>query len=162
MDSSVSAEVIEEEVATISPRLTIILHPNPSRIDIAVNDRMFNTEKYSFSRKKAPVGAEQQLLEYCETYIVGIRDAKAAKNILQLDITDGVVLKEFLPQVITAVLQWGSTSEPYSPQICVDNRRWKISPVYDKDGMRTISHGVRERPDQPDIGIPYGIWGNRM
>jgi len=141
---------------TIKPRLTVVLHPNASRIDVALNDRMFNTERYSFSRRREPRGAERALLDYCETYVVGIGGAKASKNVLQLEIEDGVLLREFIPQVITAVKRWGSEVEPYNPEVCVDNRRWETEPVY--DDMSCIASGVQQRPDQADIGMPYSIF----
>jgi hypothetical protein len=138
-------------------RLTVVLHPNPSRIDIALNDRFFNTERYSFSRKQEPHGAEKDLLDYLQTYIVGVGDAKAAKNVLQLEIEDGVLLREFMPQVITAVKRWGSVVEPYEPEVFVDNRRYDIDPTYDSEGW-TTSDGVRQRPGKADIGLAYKVW----
>jgi hypothetical protein len=150
-------DMTEAAAVVIAPRLTIVLHPNPSRIDIALNDRLFNTERYSFSRKNKPIGAEKALLDYCQTYIVGIGDAKASKNTLQLEIEDGVLLREFIPQVVTAVLRWGGEVEPYTPEIYVDNRRYEVAPTYDAEGTPT-SDGVHEQPGQADIGLPYKVW----
>ena len=155
MNEQLCAPVAEQ--VTAAPRLTIVLHPNPSRIDVALNDRMFNAERYSFSRKQEPVGAERALLDYCETYIVGVGSAKAGKNTLQLEIDDGVLLREFLPQVVTAVKRWGSEVEPYEPEIYVDNRRYSVDPSYDADGW-TTSEGVREQPGRADIGLAYKVW----
>lgn len=156
MNEQLYAPPAAEDVA-IAPRLTVILHPNPSRIDIALNDRMFNTERYSFSRKQEPAGAEKELLDYCETYVVGVDRAKASKNTLQLEVADGVLLREFIPQVVTAVKRWGSEVEPYAPEIHLDNRRYAVDPTYDEDGW-TTSEGVRERPGLADIGLPYKVW----
>jgi hypothetical protein len=146
-----------ESVVAVEPRLTVVLHPNTSRIDIALNDRLFNTEKYSFSRKNEPTGRERELLDYCETYIVGIGSATASKNVLQLEIEDGVLLREFIPQVITACKRWGSAVEPYNPVVCVDNRRFEIEPVYGEDDS-LVQPGRRQLAHQADIGLPYSAW----
>jgi hypothetical protein len=154
--SPVVAGVAEE--SEIQPRLTIILHPNPSCVDIVVNDRMFNKERYSFSRKEEPVGAEKILLDYCQEHIIGIHTAEANKSTLKLKLEDGILLREFIPQLVTAVKRWGSEVEPYNPMICVVNRRWKVEAVYDDDMMRTNNPGVRELPNDADLGIPYTTW----
>lgn len=151
-------EVTTTADVAVAPRLTVVLHPNPSRIDIALSDRLFNTEKYSFSRKKEPVGAERDLLDYCETYVIGVSSANASKNTLQLEIDDGVLLREFIPQVITAIRRWGSAVEPYSPDIYVDNRRYEVEPTYSEDGWATTRKGIVERPGSADIGLPYKVW----
>jgi hypothetical protein len=154
MANELESSVVESEAA-VTPRLTVVLHPDPSRIDIALNDRMFNTERYSFSRKRDPQAEEKALLDYCETYIVGIGGAKASKNVLQLEIEDGVLLREFIPQVITAIKRWGSAVEPYNPDIYVDNRRWAKEPVYGgDDDTEILSRGRKQRPDEAVIGLP--------
>jgi hypothetical protein len=156
-DSNLNTKPSVEEQEMTTSRLTIILHPNPSRVDIVLNDRLFNTEKYSFSRKNEAVGREKELLDYCETCIVGVDRATANKNTLKLEISDGVLLKEFLPQVIVAIKRWGSSVERYEPEIFVDNRRWEESPVYNSDGW-IIRKGIQQSPGQINIGFPYKIW----
>lgn len=145
------------DVEESGPRLTIVLHPNTSRIDIALSDRLFNTEKYSFSRKIEATSKEKELLDYLETYIVGITKASATKNTLQLELAEGVYIREFMPQVITAVKSWGSGVEPYDPAIYVENRRWEREPKYDDIGWTRVE-GVRQPAGQVNIGVPYKTW----
>lgn len=149
--------VLKGEAVAGVPRITIILHPNTSRIDVTLNDRLFNHEQYSFSRKADPVGAEKVLLDHLNENVVGIEGAKASKNTLQLEVADGMLLREFIPQVITAVKVFGSEIEQYDPVIAVENRRYDVDPVYDEDGY-TVSNGLREAPTAPNIGVPYDVF----
>jgi hypothetical protein len=153
-----TAHALKGEAVAGVPRLTIILHPNTSRIDVTRNDRVFNYEQYSFSRKAEPVGAEKALLDILNTHIIGIDAAKASKNTLQLEICDGMLLSEFIPQVITAVKHFGGEAEPYNPEIFVENRRYSVDPIYDHEDGYTISEGVRERAGTVDIGVPYKVF----
>lgn len=163
MDGKLNLEISPEAVAAVieenRPRLTIILHPNPTCMEISLNDRMFNKEKYSFSRKRPAEGAEKKMLEMLEEEIIGIQKAETCKNVLKIEIHDGMRLKEFVPQVITAVKAWAETVEPYNPIIYLDNRRWAREPVYANDDDWTpVSEGRKQRPGSADIGMPYEIW----
>lgn len=151
-----------KDAPSLQSRMTIVLHPNTTRIDIVLNDRMFNTEKYYHSRKREPIGPEKEMLDMLEEHIIGIESARAGKNTVHLEISDGMRLREFMPQVITAVKQWGMAFEPgYQPEVWLENRRWEREPVYcssDEWSMGPEVPGVRQRPDAPDIGVPYQIW----
>jgi hypothetical protein len=157
MEQQIETSGAVAEVA-IAPRLTVVLHPNESRIDIVLNDRMFNRERYTHTREQVPEGAEKQLLDSCD-FIVGIESAKASKNTLALEISDGMYLSEFIPRVIDAIKQWGSATEPYEPAIYVDNRRWAVEPTYDSEYGQT-SCGLRQSPTEPAIGLPYAVWAS--
>lgn len=141
----------------ITPRLTIILHPNTSRIDIVLNDRKFNNERYYHSRKNEAVGYEKVLLDYCNLYVNGIKNASTGKNVMHLEICDGMLLKEIIPEIIVAIKHWGSSVEPYNPEIYLENRRYEVAPEYHEDGY-PIHPGVREHATKPDIGVPYKVW----
>lgn len=163
MDDKFKLKISAEAAAAVAeenrPRLTIILHPNPTRIDISLNDRLFNKEKYNFSRKHEPIGAEKVMLDLLEEEVVGIQSAKTCKNVLALEVHDGMRLKEFIPQVVTAVKAWAESVEPYNPIIYLDNRRWEVEPVYaNEEDWFPKSQGIRQKPGAVDIGMPYEIW----
>jgi hypothetical protein len=157
MDMSTEMRESTDSNIGIGPRLVIILHPNTSCIDIALNDRLFNREKYTHSRDTEPVGAEKELLDTLQGEIIGVSRAQAGKNTLRLDLDDGVLLREFMPQVVDAVIRWGSASAPYAPEIYVENRRYEEDPEYDRFGDQ-IRRGIRQEPQQADIGLPYKVW----
>lgn len=150
------------KVETTASRVVIVLHPNVSRIDITLNDRLFNTEKYRFSRKEEPQGPEKTLLDSIEN-IIGVEKAEASKNTLSLELSDGLRLREFLPQVMVSLYHWGravneqhAEQTPYNPEIYVEDRRWKEAPVVDE--WRTIKAGVCMEPGEANIGLPYTPW----
>lgn len=139
----------------MTSRITIILHPNESRIDVVLNDTRFNNERYYFSREAEPVGEELAMLEALEN-IIGIEKAETSKNTLSLEISAGMLESEFMPQVIRAVKKFGvvCNGEDYEPRLIVDNRRYAVCPESNDEGWTTVQ-GVRQLPNAVNIGLPY-------
>jgi hypothetical protein len=136
-------------------RIVIIAHPNISRMTFVLNDRKFNNERHIHSREKDAEGAEEFLLNAI-TYLFGVDGARVAKNELQLDLGEGMLLNEFMPQVIQEIKTWAQINDPdYDPVIYVENRRWAVPP---EEREYTSIGGVKEAPNALNIGIPYRIW----
>lgn len=135
------------------PRLTIILHPNPTYASVMLNDRVFNNEKYPHSRSEDSVDVKEAALLDSVNNVIGVQETKAGKNEMRIQIADGMLLSEIFPYVIGAVREWGN----YDPEIFVENRRHKVVPVYDEYGD-VIKDGVRERQGAVNIGVPYKIF----
>lgn len=137
-------------------RITIILHPNTSRVDVVLNDRMFNKERYSHSRDREAAGAEKVLLDVLNDCTVGVERASASKNTLSLDIADGMLHAEYMPAVIRAVQKFVGESD-YKPVIACEDRRYSVAPEYRSDGW-TEKPGIRVAAGKVDIGLEYQAW----
>lgn len=140
----------------MTSRITVILHPNTSRVSIVLNDRVFNKERYSFSRKAEPIGPEKIMLDVLNDCIIGIINAEAAKNELSLEISECTYPSDYIPQVILAVKNYVGESD-YSPVIYCDDRRYTKEPEYNSEGW-TVTPGITEKKGSVNLGIPYVVW----
>lgn len=142
----------------MASRITVILHPNPTCIDVVLNDRMFNQEQYGFSRKKQAEGAEAAMLDVLNRFTIGIRKAETSKNTLKLEISDGMLPNEIVPAVITAITRFVDEAD-YSPVIFCDDRRRRVWPVESGDEWSSRSTGgVRYNSGEVDLGVEYTPW----
>ncbi|MNK14386.1 hypothetical protein D3C87_325050 [compost metagenome] len=146
----------------MSSRIVVILHPNTSRIDFTINDRMFNREKYCFNREVEAVGPEAAMLDVLNTCTNGIVKAEASRNSMSLEIEDGFYLSEVVPPVITAIKEFVGEKD-YTPIVYVDDRRWKKEPVTVDSGddwmpERVIEQGSKYSPGEANIGVQYVPW----
>lgn len=143
-------------------RIVITLHPNTDHLEMVLNDRMFNTERYSFSREKEAVGAEKVLLNVLNNCVVGIVKAETTKNTLKMEIQEGMLLSELIPPTLTAIKEFVG-EKGYDPEIFVNDKRYIEQPEYavssdEYDHGRQISPGKKAKPGSVDIGVPYMIW----
>lgn len=160
MNTSVTTSVnIPSAVSQLaSQRILVVLHPNPDFITIALNDRRFNNERYGFSRKKAAEGDEANLLWYIELNIVGVSKVETQRNEMRLELSEGTLPHEVVPQVVTAIREWARKIElDYNPTVYADDRRYGVSPKYDENGW-TVVEGIRYPRGQLYLGIPYIVW----
>lgn len=146
----------------MTSRIVVILHPNSSRICVTMNDRMFNTEKYAFSREQEAGGREAVMLEVLNKYTNGIVKAETSRNRMSLEVENGFYLSEIIPPVITAIKEFVGDWD-YEPVIYVDERRWKKEPVTEGGdewgfGERTIERGIHYAPGEANIGLAYVPW----
>jgi len=149
---------INLELDMIKPRITIVLHPNTSFVELVTNDRRFNDEQYAFSRKAPPAGDEAVLLDGIDR-VIGIDKVEASKNTLRLEISDGMRLHEFIPAVVGHVKGWGG--KDYEPEIFCDDRRWTREPVYGSNEFAgPIDAGVKVLAGTANLGIEYKVWRN--
>lgn len=143
-------------------RIVIVLHPNPSYIEFIMNDRMFNQEQYQFSRKEEPNGPEATMLRVLNTYTNGVVKVEPGRNAMRVEIQDGFLLSEVVPEILIAIKAFVGEKD-YQPEIFVDERRFVEQPVYSESennwgDSRLITPGVKAKPGEVDIGVPYGVW----
>jgi len=136
-------------------RLLIILHPNESRVDIMLSDKKFNDEQYTFSRKKPATGHEERLLKRLKN-VLGIQKAETGGQELSLELVDGTLYDEFVPQVIDIVHEF--TGPDFGQVVYLDDRR-RDGTTYNDEGW-TTNPGVPK--PTPNLGVEYKIWkGNK-
>lgn len=160
MNTSVASSVnIPSAVSQLaSQRILVVLHPNTDYITLALNDRRFNNERYGFHRDRKAEGDEANLLWYIELNVVGVSKVETQRNEMRLELSEGTLPHEVVPQVVTAVLEWARKIESdYNPTVYADDRRWKIDPKYDSDGWTEVE-GIRYPRGQLYLGIPYIVW----
>jgi len=132
-------------------RLLIVLHPNESRIDIMLSDKRFNDEEYAFSRKKEPTGNEERMLKRLKK-LLGIQKAETARQELSLELFDGTLYDEFIPQVVEIIHEF--TGPDFGQVVYLDDRR-RDGTAYSEEGWLT-NPGVPK--PAPNLGVEYKIW----
>lgn len=140
----------------MTSRITVTLHPNTSYVTITLNDRLFNKERYSFSRASEAVGAEKEMLDILNSCTIGIVQAETTKNQLKLQICEGMFVNEIIPAVLIAVKHFVSDSS-YDPKVYCDDKRWEVEPREDGNGF-PLTDGVKVARNQADIGVEYEVF----
>ena len=153
-----ASEIKSTEDEIESSRLLVVLYPNTNYLAITLSDRKFNNERYNHTRDIQPEGAEKKLLEHIEFNILGVTSAKALRNKLVIEVEDGTRPRDVIPQIITALKEWGSGVEPYNPAIFCQDQRWENEPIERDFGFS--SGGNRFAPGAANIGVSYKPWSD--
>lgn len=140
----------------MTSRITVVLHQNPSYVTISLNDRLFNKERYSFSRAAQAVGSEKEMLDVLNNCTVGIKSAETGKNELKLELSEGMFIHEVIPAVLIAIKHF--VNDPtYQPTVYCNDKRWEVEPEEDDDGFPR-KPGVKVPPKSVNIGVEYVVF----
>lgn len=143
-------DILTVGIAPLTPRLTVVLFPNTSIIEIQLNDRKFNNIDYLHQFEPEDYPSLQVMHKFISAY-PALEECKIGQNTVKLEIKEGGVPHEIIPRALFAICEWAG--DDYNPEIFVMDMRWKVEPVEDEFAI-TLKNGVRYEPHEINIGIP--------